>query len=285
MPCSVGSRNFNVHDASRDLTFPVWALYPTDAVAQPTSFGPYTLNVAPAASVLPGPHPLIVLSHGGGSTYLVYRTLAAHLAAHGYVVVMPEHYGDNRNNSSWNGTIDTLECRPQHVRLTVDAVATDPFFKGHVDTSRYSLIGHSMGGYTGLAVAGGHAHWSPEKPIKVTADERVQALVLFAPASCWFVPNEALRAVKVPIFMMTAEFDKVTFEWQAHLVLNGVPDRERVTWKVVKNAVHYSFLSPFPPAMKNPNFLPAIDSDGFDREKFHVELNDDVLTFLNKHRS
>jgi predicted dienelactone hydrolase len=281
-PHSVGSRNSIVSDTGKNLSFPIWVLYPTKDPAQPITFGPYKVNVAPDAPMSPGRHPLVVLSHGGGSTFLVYRTLAAHLAEHGYVVVMPEHYGDNRNNRSWDHTVDNLECRPRHVRLSIDAVAADPFFKDHVDTSNLALLGHSMGGYTSLAVAGGQPYWSPDRAITVTRDARVKALVLLAPATCWFVPNEALRGVKVPILMRTAELDEITYEWQAHLLLNGVADRQQVSWKVVANAGHYSFLSPFPTAMKNPNFLPGIDPAGFNREKFHAQLNDDILTFLNR---
>ena len=91
----------------------------------------------------------------------------------------------------------------------------------------------------------------------------------------------ALEHVTVPILMFTAEHDLITPKWNGEIVLNHVPDKSQVVFSEIENAGHYSFLSPFPPAMKNPGFLPSTDPIGFDREQFHDRLSSDILHFLN----
>jgi predicted dienelactone hydrolase len=82
--------------------------------------------------------------------------------------------------------------------------------------------------------------------------------------------------------MLIAEHDPYTPRWHADLVLDRVPDKSKVTCRVVENAGHFSFLSPFPPQMRNASFLPSTDPEGFDREKFHERLAAEVLDFLDK---
>jgi predicted dienelactone hydrolase len=269
-----------VHDNIKDVSFPVLTLYPTLAPSQSVAFGPYTLDVAPEAPLDGKMHPLIVISHGGGSSHLLLRTMALYLAKNGYVVALPEHYGNNRVNNSLDNTIENLEIRPRHVRLTIDAMVTTPPFAESVQKDNVGLIGHSLGGYTALAVGGGQPCYGIGQNVTVTSDHRIKALALLAPATSFYVPNEALANVKVPILLLSAEHDRITPPWQAQLVLDLIPDRSQVTHRMVANANHYSFLSPFPASMKRPGFVPAIDPEGFDREAFHELLNADLLAFM-----
>ncbi|MGK3991356.1 alpha/beta fold hydrolase [Sorangium sp. So ce136] len=277
----VGSRSLVVRDAMKDLSFPVLLMYPTDVPARVVSMGPYSLEVAPDAPLSGGPSPLVVISHGGGGTPLAYRTLASHLARSGYLVAMPEHPGDNRRDQSLSEAVENLENRPRHIRLTLDALFSDAEIGPHLQPDNVALLGHSMGGYTALAVAGGQPWTGPGQKIAVTSDPRVKALVLMAPAACWFVPNHALQDVRVPILLLAAEHDRIAPRWQGQLVLDLVPDRAQVTYKIVENAGHFSFLSPFPPPMCSPGFLPATDPPGFDREAFQRQLQEDVRGFLD----
>ncbi|AUX33883.1 alpha/beta fold hydrolase [Sorangium sp. Soce836] len=278
----VGSRSLVVRDEAKDLSFPVLLMYPTRVPAEIVAMGPYSLEVAPNAPVDGGALPLVVLSHGGGSSPFVYRTLASHLAQSGYVVAMPEHPGDNRNDRSRSETLENLRDRPRHLRLAIDAVASDAEIGPRLGEDGVAVIGHSMGGYTALAVAGGQPFAGYGQKIEVTKDPRVKALVLMAPATGWFGLNDALKDVTAPILLLVAEHDRMTPRWQGQLVLDLVPDRAQVTFEVVENAGHHSFLSPFPPQMRTPGFLPACDPAGFDREAFHRKLPQDVRAFLDR---
>jgi predicted dienelactone hydrolase len=144
------------------------------------------------------------------------------------------------------------------------------------------MIGHSMGGCTALAVAGA-VPWSKEREqINVTHDERVKAIVLFAPATAWFQHPDSFKKVNLPIFVFSAEHDTFTPYWQADLIKQKANSPALVTVKTVKNAGHLSFLAPFPQNMRNKNYLPSQDPHGFDREAFHETLKVEALRFFNK---
>jgi len=282
MQTFVGSRSLRVMDEPKGISFPVLVMYPTRVPSAPVTFGPYSIDVAPDAPVAEGRFPLVVISHGSGGSHLAYRTIGAYLAKNGYIVALPEHPGNNRNNNELNGTVESLTNRPRHVRLTMDTVSSDALLADGVQPDSAAIIGHSMGGYTALAVAGGTPWSETGQKIEVVPDGRVKALVLMAPATAWYLPEDALSKVETPILMLVAEHDPFTPRGHSELVLDRVPERARVTCRVVENAGHFSFLSPFPLAMRNASFPPSMDPEGFDREKFHERLNAELLDFLER---
>jgi len=279
----IGHRNLTILDKEKNISFPLLLMYPSDSPSKEVNLGPFTINSTSEASILDGEFPLVIISHGTGGTHLGYLTIAQSLVAHGYVVAMPEHYGNNRNNNDLEGTLENLEIRPRHISLVIDVLRSDSMLQGHL-SNNVALIGHSMGGYTALAVAGGEP-WSENKEkVRVVSDNRVNALVLLAPATEWYTPEGSLKNVTLPILMLTAEHDQpLPSGWHkktSDLVLNQIRDKEKITFRVVENSGHFSFLSPFPHVMKAPNFLPSMDPDGFNREQFHKTLNPEILEFL-----
>lgn len=283
----VGYRELQVTDAALNLTFLLRVLYPTAAPGQAESVGPYALDVAREAPIRPGVFPLVLVSHGTGGSGLVYRTLAHHLARHGFVVGLPEHPHNNRDDDAWAHTPQNLRARPRHLQLGIDALLQQ--FAGALQPDAVGLIGHSMGGYTALALAGGQPTATPrdspdwqQQPIPVPSDARVKALVLLAPATPWFLKEGALRNVRVPVLLLEAEKDEHTAHFHAQIVLDGLPDRSQLTHRVVPNAGHFSFLSPFPAARVSPAFPPSQDPPGFDRARFHAEMNAEILAFLTR---
>jgi predicted dienelactone hydrolase len=276
---SPGCRVLRVTDPPTGRSFPVVVMYPSSAPAAPAQLGPYTMDLAPDAPLAEGTFPIVLVSHGSGGSPLAYRTLAGRLARHGYVVALPEHPGNNRDDNSLDGADENLAGRPRHLSLALDDLASDRRFAGRLEEDRVAIVGHSMGGYTALAAAGGHPR-SQHGPIGVSSDPRVRALVLMAPATPWYMADGSLRQVTVPILLLLAEHDPYTPRWHGDLVLDRVPDRSRVNVRVVENAGHFSFLSPYPPSMRRPGFLPAVDPEGFDRERFQDRLATEVVEFL-----
>ena len=275
----VGSNQFVVKDNIKDISFPVLLHYPTNEAARPVSFGPYIMNVSPEAEIIDGKFPLIIISHGNGGSHLLYRTISTHLAKNGYIVAMLEHYGNNRNNNTLENTTENLETRPRHVSLTIDFLLSDNWLNKNIAQNKIGVIGHSMGGYTALALAGGVPRTKEGVVVEVVPDFRIKAIVLLAPGAGWFM--DSLDKVIIPILMFTAEHDPITPKWNGEIVLNYVPDKSKVTFKEIENAGHFSFLSPFPSTLKTPNFLPSTDPIGFDREKFHSQFPTEILDFLN----
>ncbi|RUT33670.1 alpha/beta hydrolase [Paenibacillus zeisoli] len=285
-----GCSEVKIEDGALGIIFPMIVMYPAGAPEQADRLGPYPLELARDADPLEGRFPLVLISHGTGGSPLNYRTLARHLARNGFIVGLPEHPYNNRNDNSLGNTVQNLTNRPRHLRMAVDWFFEDNLFKRMVEPDAVSLIGHSLGGYTALAAAGGVPtslpHEDPDglpKLIEVIPDPRIQSLVLLAPATVWYREEGALRAVHTPILMLDAEKDPYTPPFHAQIILRGVPDRERITYRTIDNAGHFSFLTPFPELMRAPTFLPSQDPPGFDREHFHEILNAEVLDFLLTH--
>lgn len=293
----VGSRQLTLHDAELGLQMPLLLLYPTRQAPHPVAFGPYVMDVSPEAEIATGQFPLVLISHGSGGSHLLYRSIALHLAAHGYMVAMLEHPGNNRLDNQFMGKAENLQYRPRHLQLAADTLFADAQLAGHLQPQRFAVIGHSMGGYSALALAGGEPWYPPEafKPdadpelaasahkVAVVHDARLQALVLLAPATVWFLPAGALAKVDLPILMLSAEHDPYTPAWHNQIVLQGVANPARVQARVVANAGHFSFLSPFPPKIKSGGSLPTQDPEGFNREAFHEQLKQEILVYLNLH--
>ncbi|UOQ51161.1 alpha/beta hydrolase family protein [Hymenobacter cellulosivorans] len=283
----VGYRRLDVPDATLNLTLPLVLLYPGQEPEQPEALGPYLLSVARNASPAAGQFPVVLISHGTGGSGMVYRTLAHSLASEGFIIGLPEHPHNNHANDSWAGTPQNLTARPRHLQLALNALLEDPQIGPVALPGSVALIGHSLGGYTALALAGGTPTTLPHesadgqpRPIPTPADSRIRALVLLAPATPWFREPETLRQVGVPILLLTAEKDEHTLPWHGQNVLQGVPDPAQVQHRVVSNAGHFSFLSPFPTERISQAFAPSQDPPGFDRAQFQRELQAEVLTFL-----
>lgn len=135
---------------------PVTLVYPTAATAQPVDHGPFRLVIARDAEPLPGRRRLIVLSHGTMGDTNSSHTLAATLAAAGFVVAQPLHTGDNFRDASLAGP-ESFKRRPGEVSRVIDALAADPAWRARLDLQRVGVYGMSAGGVSALSLAG--ARW------------------------------------------------------------------------------------------------------------------------------
>ena len=278
----VGSKTIRILDEINNINFETWLLYPSSDKSQNIKVGPYSINACSDGKMANGKFPLVIISHGGGGSHLLYRIVAQYLTKNGYVVAMPEHHGNNRNDNSLEGQNKNLTLRTRHIRFVIETLISAPELMEYIDSRHIFMIGHSMGGCTALAIAGA-VPWSREREqIEVAHDERVKALVLFAPAAAWFQDPDSFNHVNLPIVVFSAEHDTLTPYWQADLIKQNVKNSALVNVKTVKNAGHLSFLAPFPEKMRNINFPPSQDPDGFDREAFHETLKAEVLNFFNK---
>ncbi len=143
-------------DGGRDLEGFLW--YPTDAS------GPVThdfqskvwvgTRVVKDANFAAGRFPLVVLSHGMFGNAYNQAWLAAALAKRGYIVAAISHPG----TSTWSRDPDQrrqLWERPGDISRLIDHVLSAPGLANHVDAERIFMAGHSLGGFTAVALAGG----------------------------------------------------------------------------------------------------------------------------------
>ena len=137
---------------------PVTVFYPSAAPDAPVQRGPFTVSLAANGEPARGNGHLVVISHGSGGNPWVHTNLARALVDAGYVVAMPQHRGDNAQDTSRPGP-ESWKLRPVEVSHAIDALANDRRFAPLLSFDQVGMYGMSAGGHTALSLAGGR--WSP----------------------------------------------------------------------------------------------------------------------------
>jgi predicted dienelactone hydrolase len=148
--------------------------------------------------------PVIIFSHGFHGCATQSRFLMDALASAGYLIFAPNHRDAtcNAGNASWLGRPEvpfrnpatwneaSYRHRAEDVRRLLKAIESDARFRTRADLSYLGLIGHSLGGYTVLGLAGGWPSW------RLTSAKAVLAL---SPYSQPFIAHHALSGLSAPV--------------------------------------------------------------------------------------
>ena len=162
-----------------------------------------------------GTFPLVIFSHGltGCGTQSIFFTET--LARHGYVVAAPDHQDallcsvDGTPQTfatatepaimdpkTWNDT--SYVSRKDDIEHVLDGVLQDSQLQPIIDPAQIGIAGHSLGGYTALAMVGGWLTWK---------DPRFKAALLLSPYSMPFSIQNTLGGVNVPLMYQGAQGD------------------------------------------------------------------------------
>ena len=130
--------------------------------------------------------PIIVFSHGFGSSLNDYVPLVDFWAAHGFVVVQPTHLDsrtlnitpdDPRYPEIWRLRVEDLT----RILDSLDLIeASLPGLAGRLDCSRIAAVGHSWGGQTASMLLGARVLDTDGVPGADMSDARVKAGVLLS---------------------------------------------------------------------------------------------------------
>ncbi len=210
------SAGYRVLSLDNGRNVAVW--YPA-AVAEPVSNpgkSGFSSSVAVDAPPAACPRvPLVLFSHGLGGCALQSTFVTEELARHGYVVAAPDHadaacaigsdalnFGNLRTDmplldpASWNERSEIGRLRD--LRAVIRLVAGDPQLARIADTSRIGAIGHSLGGYAVLGMAGAWPAWRTPA---------VKAVVAFSPYVAPFIAHGTLGQLQVPVMYQGAALD------------------------------------------------------------------------------
>jgi predicted dienelactone hydrolase len=223
-PYPVGVRNLMLFDSSRlnvagtgprPVTVEVYYPSTTAAVAGVPRDVVSVLGVPVVetrsfrdVAIAQGPFPLVLFSHGNDGIRFQSFFFASHLASHGYVVVCPDHHG-NTFVDALLGIVDpnVIVNRPLDMSFLIDQFSaftaqTGNTFDGAIDTTRIGASGHSFGGYTVFAIAGGTS------PLGTFTDPRVRAILPQAPAAPF--PPEFFGTIAIPTLILGGSIDETT---------------------------------------------------------------------------
>lgn len=195
--------------------------YPTAAAAAPYTYPGQAAQVgavaldAPVASC--ARFPLVVFSHGddGCGTQSVFIT--EELARRGYVVIAPDHLdarcsvdggpsrGPDPNDeppftdpAAW--TDQSHLDRRTDVENATDWLLANAEFAPRIDALRIGIMGHSLGGYTALAMVGAWESWR---------DPRFKAALLLSPFLTPFLEQGSLASqVHAPLMYQGGTLDE-----------------------------------------------------------------------------
>ena len=163
--------------------------------------------------------PVIIMSAGlNGCSSSVKYVIDAFTEA-GYAVFFPIHLDSLCNTRApeagliigtpaafnlpedWNE--QTYIERRNDIKTVLDGIATDSRYN-KLDLNRIGVAGYSLGGYTGLAMAGAIPSWK---------DDRIKAVLALAPYLKPLVTRHELSAIQVPVM-----YQMGTNDWQKNIV-------------------------------------------------------------------
>lgn len=154
---SVGFKNITIDKGSeRPLNVAIW--YPTppnnNSIKVSDNAAFYGIDVINDGAPSDIKSPLVILSHGYAGSWNNLSWLASELVNKGYIVAAPNHPGTTTFNLD-SQQAKQLRERPRDLSRVIDYLTLDPLFKKHIDNNNIIAIGHSLGGWTVVALAGG----------------------------------------------------------------------------------------------------------------------------------
>ena len=254
----------------------------------------------------PARFPLIMLSHGRGSSGLMYAWFAEYLAARGYVVAALDHYRAHRNDASIVYLANKLWQRPVDIGLDITYLTSDPFWSRAIDPDRIGVAGHSQGGFTSLWIGGAKVNpdrylafqrrWRndltvpkylrDEMPVDAApaldvADRRVKAAFAMAPGliQAFGMDANGLAQMRIPAYLTVGAGDTVAPPpANAVFAAQHIRNAQLV---VIPGAGHEIFVNECNEdgRMELPDT--CVDAPGVDRARIHADVGAAAVQFFD----
>ncbi|MEB3233770.1 MAG: alpha/beta fold hydrolase [Leptolyngbyaceae bacterium] len=217
------------------------------------AYFPEALMMGGLTGIAPDPAPVILISHGVGGKGQHFADLAQHLASYGFVVVVPDHESLARNGEEpptssldslrdqFFGVMNPVELvkRPLTLSAILDEMErlneSHPMIQGRLDLENVGVIGHSLGGYTGLAMVTGEINRRQLKrtcnnderlslnlslllqcqaralPSRLPSlyDDRIKAVMAINPVGSTILGESQIEDIEVPVMVVAGSHDAI----------------------------------------------------------------------------
>jgi|AGSF01.1.fsa_nt_gi Predicted dienelactone hydrolase len=187
-------------------------------------------------------YPVIVISHGLASDRSRFENLARHLTSYGFAVAVPQHPGSDYQQFQLllKGEVKDLFEPEQFIDRPKDITAllnhleklNSSDFNDQLDLQNVGVVGHSLGGYTALTLAGATLDFTQLKtdcqqsniPLNPSIflqcralelpehnynlqDSRVKAIFILNPVNSIILGKSGLSKIKIPVFITASNAD------------------------------------------------------------------------------
>lgn len=275
------------------------------------------VDVIRNAAPIPGKHPLIVISHGFNGSWRNQSWLAAELAAQGYIVAAPDHPGTTTFNQNPEAARKVWR-RPGEISRVIDFVGQSSALFGTVDPDRIAAIGHSLGGWTVMLLAG--ARFDPSLFLndcqqhllrgdcKLAAklgiddveaqknfstdlrDKRIKAVVSLDAGLAPGFTSDSLSNINIPVLILAAGNGKLG-NLPASEESGYLADKMRTSlrkFNIIKGATHFSFMQLCKPGAEKRideespgDSIVCQDDKGASRVELHQLMLTKITLFLD----
>lgn len=299
----------------RPLRVAIW--YPANNQTQTMSSGDdpifFGITVVRDGEPTSDEHPLVVLSHGYGGSWRNLSWLANELTQQGYIVAAPNHPGTTVFNKDIAQATKLWE-RPHDLSRVIDAISQNSELGGKVDMERIAAIGHSLGGWSVIALSGGRfdtrlfkteclkhpALWAcnPELSLglekqeleKNMKDPRIKAFISLDAGLTRGFSSESLVNLNIPSLIIGAGTDvgDMPIELESGYLNKYLP-KDYSTYIEISDAMHFSFIQvcksgaiELLEAENRGDGIICKDGGSRDRSEIHREIIFLVTGFLAK---
>ena len=314
---STGLQDLMILDPQGARTLEGFLWYPAEAAETVSAHGNAVwepIEVAPDAPALTGSFPLVVLSHGMFGNARNQAWLAERLVAQGYAVAAIDHPG----TSTFNRDPDQQRAlweRPRDISRVIDHLTDDP----RINASRIYMAGHSLGGFTAVALAGGrydpegfeafcatmpedlvcgifdrwHVAKSPEDRVEMAqdlSDDRIRAFAVFDLGGTQTFSAESLGAVDSPMLIYGAPVDLegLNLDVESRALVAALP-AAMTTYLEPAGLAHFDFLGVCTEKgldilkIEEPEDAFVCEAGREERRAEHARIASDVAAFFDRH--
>ena len=305
-------------DPNRPLNTAIW--YPTQDVLDTTLIGDNPAfigtKVIKDGEIQSGIFPVVLLSHGYRGNWRNQNWLATELASRGYIVAATDHPGTTSFDQSQEQAAKWWE-RPRDITRTIDYLLSEVQWKQAVNANNITAIGHSLGGWTVMQLAGakidratfeaecliypnprtcglsdelGLSQAQPAEPNeKDLSDPRIQRVVSLDLGLARSFSVGSLNDITVPTLILAAGIDigDLPQALESGYIAEHMPLNLR-RYKVYERATHFSFIQSCK-AGAVPMLEEEVPGDGIickdgvgtSRDQLHQLILNDIISFLN----